>query len=168
MTAVRARSAPARDRSAPARDRTAARSRSTATRARGAAPRPRPAARSLPQESTGPRLAVVAAPRTGWRRLLAGAVVLLLAVMGGSVFVQGERISVQERSDRLATQIARADERGRELRVQVATAESPERILDQAAAMGMVEPGPAAAVPAAEPAAASSTAPPVPAGVGPG
>lgn len=132
----------------------------TAVRARSAAPRPRPAARSLPQESTGPRLAV-AAPRTGWRRLLAGAVALLLVVMGLSLFVQGERISIQERSDRLAARIARADERGRELRVQVATAESPERILDQAAAMGMVEPGPAAAVPAAEPEVSTKATTPV-------
>ncbi len=162
---------------------TAVRSRHSAPRARAVAPsarsgaaRPRSSARSLPQESTGPRLTVVAVPRTGWRRVLAGAVALLLLVMAASLFVQGERISIQERSDLLATKIARADERGRELRVQVATAESPERILDQAAAMGMVEPGPAAAVPAADPSAPVGGSAPVPGespgpgrtGVGPG
>jgi hypothetical protein len=147
MTAVRARSAPARP--APAR----------------APRRVEPSVRSLPQESTGPRLRVAQriAPELGWRTVLVCCAVGFFATLVASVAIQGERIQTQERADQIAARMEAAQERHRDLRVQVAEAESPGHVLDAARALGMVEPGPLAAVPAAVAAttnAPSTTVPP--------
>ena len=79
------------------------------------------------------------------------------------VFVQGERIQAQDRSDDLSARIERAADRQRSLRVQLAGAESPERILSAAADRGLVDPGPVAAVP---PVPIDAPAPPDGAGAG--
>ena len=67
-----------------------------------------------------------------------------------SVAIQGERIKTQERADLIAQRMEDAQVEHRDLRVQVAQAESPQEILEAARELGMVEPGPIAAVPAAE------------------
>lgn len=106
----------------------------------------RPGARA--QEADRPRLRVVPPAERGWGPLVLFCVIAFLVTMAAAVFVQGERIRSQERSDELTTLIDRAGEQARRLRVDVATAESPERILGAARAQGMVDPGPVAAVPA--------------------
>ena len=132
MTAVRApRTAPARD-GAPRR----------------APRRVAPTARPLPQESAGPRLRVALRPETAWRTVLAVCVVAFFATLVLSVAIQGERITTQEQADRIEARMAAAQDRHRNLRVAVAQAESPSRILEAARGLGMVEPGPIAAVPA--------------------
>lgn len=132
MTAVRS----------PARDTGRAPDRSRRGPAR------RSPARPLPQESAGPRLRVVPPPERGWGPLVLFCVVAFLLTVAASVFVQGERIREQERSDQLNADIRRAEEQSRRLGVEVARAESPERILGEARSLGMVEPAPVAAVPA--------------------
>ena len=110
--------------------------------------RPVRSARPLPQESAGPQLRVAAGPETGWRSIMVCCVVAFFLTLVLAVAIQGERIRAQERSDRIASRTAVELERQRELRVSVAEAESPGRILEAARALGMVEPGPIAAVPA--------------------
>jgi cell division protein FtsL len=124
--------------------------------ARDTAPRraPRrvaPTARPLPQESAGPRLRVAVRPERAWRTMLVACGVLFFATLVLSVAIQGERIKAQEQADRIEARMAAATERHRDLRVAVAQAESPARILEAARSLGMVEPGPIAAVPAAVP-----------------
>jgi hypothetical protein len=150
MTAVRAsNTAPAR--TAPTRPTRPARPSRPA--ARDGAPRraPRrvaPTARPLPQESAGPRLRVAVRPETAWRTLFVACVVAFFATLILSVAIQGERITAQDQADRIEARMAAAQERHRNLRVTVAQAESPSRILEAARGLGMVEPGPIAAVPA--------------------
>jgi hypothetical protein len=82
--------------------------------------------------------------------------IAFFAALVVSVFIQGERIKTQERADKVAARTEQAQDRHRRLRVDVAEAESPVHILDAARGLGMVEPGPAAAVPA-DPGAAAPT-----------
>lgn len=98
------------------------------------------------------RLVLPAAPRElGWRATIAVCVVCSIGALGVSVAVQGQRISLQEDADRIASRTAVARDRNRQLRIEVIQAESPEHILDAARKAGMVEPGPIAVIPAAVP-----------------
>ncbi len=65
------------------------------------------------------------------------------------VTIQAQRIEAQHRIDQLDQQLVAAERRQRDLRVDVAIAESPERIMAEAAALGMV--APAMVVPLASP-----------------
>lgn len=107
-------------------------------------PARRPATTPRPSRQ---RLAVIEAPGPGWLRtvVVAGGVVLLALTL--AIAIQGERIRTQERYDTARAQLARAQERNRDLRVAVAQAESPEVVLESARAQGMIEPGPVVAVP---------------------
>lgn len=110
-----------------------------------------PSVRPLPQESAGPQLRLATDQRElGWRTLLTCCAVVFFATLVASVAIQGERIRTQERADDVAARTEEAQVRNRSLRVEVAQAESPQRILEAARALGMAEPGPIAAVPAAE------------------
>jgi hypothetical protein len=120
--------------------------------------------RPLPQESAGPRLTLLraagAAPELGWRSLLMCCAIGFFATMVASVAIQGARIQTQEQADHIASRMQVEQDRHRDLRVAVAQAESPGHILDAARGLGMVEPGPIAAVPA-DPAAAADGSPAV-------
>ena len=119
-----------------------------------------PQARSLPQESTGPRLRLAVDRRElGWRTVLVCCAVGFFATLVVSVAIQGERIKTQERADLIAHRMEEAQVEHRDLRVQAAQAESPQQILEAARELGMVEPGPIAAVPAAETALPTPPAP---------
>ena len=72
--------------------------------------------------------------------MLLGAV-LFFGVLAGSVAIQAERIEGQHEIDRLEAETVAAVERNRALRSEVAVAESPARIMDEARALEMVEPG---------------------------
>ena len=122
MTAVRSRARPVR---APAR---------------GGVRASRTAVRSLPQETVGPRLAVHTRRRVGTRTILITSVALFFVILAGSVAIQAQRIEAQHRIDQLDQQLVDAERRQRDLRVDVAVAESPERIMAEAAALGMVAP----------------------------
>ncbi len=63
-------------------------------------------------------------------------------MLAGSVTIQAQRIEAQHRIDRLDQKLVAADDLHRELRAEVAVAESPERIMGAAKDLGMVEPGP--------------------------
>jgi len=97
-----------------------------------------------------------------------GCVVGLFAALGLTVYVQGERIQSQEQADMLASRIEQAQIQQRELRVDLAHAASPERVMEAARAAGMVDPGPVAAVASAPvvPSEPLSSVPPTPAGSG--
>ena len=104
---------------------------------------------------------------------MVGCVVGLFVALGLTVFVQGERIQAQRQADDLAASIERAQIQQRELRVDLAHAASPERVMSAARAAGMVDPGPVAAVasapvvaPAPLPSEPSPSVPPTPAGSG--
>jgi cell division protein FtsL len=92
---------------------------------------------------------VLEAPTAGWARRLAAVGAVVFAALVLAVAIQGERIRTQERYDAVRAELLRSDERNRDLRVAVAQAESPEVVLDAARDLGMVEPGPIVAVPAA-------------------
>jgi len=103
----------------------------------------------LQQRLDGPaQLRVAAGPETGWRSIMVCCVVAFFLTLVLAVAIQGKLIRAQERSDRIASRTAVELEPQRDLRVSVAEAESPGRILEAARALGMVEPGPIAAVPA--------------------
>ena len=72
--------------------------------------------------------------------MLLGAV-LFFGVLAGSVAIQAQRIEGQHEIDRLESETVVAVELNRSLRSQVAIAESPARIMDEARALRMVEPG---------------------------
>jgi len=61
-------------------------------------------------------------------------------ILAGFVAIQAQRIEAQHRIDQLDQQLVDAERRQRDLRVDVAVAESPERIMAEAAALGMVAP----------------------------
>ncbi len=67
-------------------------------------------------------------------------VALFFVILAGSVTIQAQRIEAQHRIDQLDQQLVVAERRQRDLRVDVAVAESPERIMAEAAALGMVAP----------------------------
>lgn len=67
---------------------------------------------------------------------------LFFVVLAGSVAIQAQRIESQHRIDRVQEELVQAERRNRELRADVAVAESPERIMAAANELGMVEPGP--------------------------
>ena len=63
-------------------------------------------------------------------------------LLAGAVTIQAQRIEAQHRIDQLDIELLDAEELQRELRAEVAVAESPERVMAEALALGMVEPGP--------------------------
>lgn len=67
---------------------------------------------------------------------------LFFVVLAGSVAIQAQRIESQHRIDAVQEQLVQAERRNRELRADVAVAESPGRIMAAANELGMVEPGP--------------------------
>jgi cell division protein FtsL len=149
----------ASSRSSAARRPAAARSTSTSTRSRTAV-------RSLPQETTGPRLRVLPRRRVSGRTLLGLSAALFFVVLAGSVTIQAQRIEAQHRIDQLDAELLDARDLHRELRAEVAVAESPERIMAAARELGMVEPGPV--LPLLPPAAESIPATTVPVADGTG
>ena len=72
--------------------------------------------------------------------VMLGAVVFF-GVLAGSVTIQAQRIEGQHQIDRIEADTVAAIERNRSLRSQVAVAESPARIMAEARALEMVEPG---------------------------
>ncbi len=118
----------------------------TATRTRGRGRthtnRSRAAVRSLPQETTGPRLRVHPHRRVSGRALLGVGAALFFVLLAGSVTIQAQRIEAQHRIDGLDERLIAADDLHRQLRAEVAVAESPARVMEAAAELGMVEPGP--------------------------
>ena len=154
MTAVRTRPRPARSAPAPYPTRRPSR-RSTqshrsgprasdprrpdARRAevRGIDPRRAPGRRQAPA-----RLTVHPRRRVSLRTTVALAAATFFAVLVGSVTIQAQRIEAQARLDALDAQLTEARDEHRRLRAEVAIAESPERIMAEATALGMVEPGP--------------------------
>ena len=155
----RARTAPARattsrattSRSTTSRAGTRTATRSTTERrtptssragaARSGANRSRAVVRPSPQEGTGPRLRVLSRRRLSLRATMLLGAVLFFGVLAGSVAIQAQRIEGQHEIDRLESETVAAIERNRSLRSQVAVAESPARIMDEARALEMVEPG---------------------------
>ncbi|MFI5044416.1 MAG: hypothetical protein ACHQDC_06455, partial [Acidimicrobiales bacterium] len=83
-------------------------------------------------------------------------VVGLFGILGAAVTIQAQGIGDQERYDAVKSDIDRALDRQRDLRVSVAEAESPSYVLERARELGMIEPGPSLAVPA------GATDPPTP------
>lgn len=114
----------------------------TRTRGASSAPRSRAVARSLPQEETGPRLRLHSRRRVSGRAVALWGAAFFFVVLAGSVAIQAQRIETQHRIDRVEAELQRADELNRRLRTDVAVAQSPERIIDAARALGMVDPGP--------------------------
>ena len=102
----------------------------------------RAAVRSVPQESTGPRLRLVGAPRVSGRVVLAWGAALFFVVLAGSVAIQAQRIEAQHRLDRIDAELIAAREQQRQLRAEVAVAESPSQVMQAARGLGMVDPGP--------------------------
>lgn len=106
---------------------------------------PLPADRTLPSEETRPSLKVVRQPKnaTTKRRkrgfpffsslLLLG----IFGVAGGAVFLHASLAQTQMTVDRLNTDIANAERLNQRLRVEVATLESPERIVGVAESLGL-------------------------------
>jgi hypothetical protein len=126
---------------APARSSTDAGSRRS-TRAPSGSTRSRTAARSLPQETTGPRLRVLPQRRVSGRALLGLSAALFFVVLAGAVTIQAQRIQAQHDIDQLDSALLEADELHRVLRAEAAVAASPERVMRAAEELGMVEPGP--------------------------
>lgn len=79
---------------------------------------------------------------------------MFFAILAGAVAIQAQRIEAQHRIDELDQRLVVAEQRQRELRVDVAVAESPEQIMAKAAELGMVEP--AMVVPLSPPGAEGS------------
>ena len=102
----------------------------------------RAAGRSVPQESTGPRLRLVGAPKVSGRVVLAWGAALFFVVLAGSVAIQAQRIEAQHRLDRIDAELIAAREEQRQLRAEVAVAESPSQVMQAARGLGMVDPGP--------------------------
>ena len=63
---------------------------------------------------------------------------LFFVVLAGSVAIQAQRIESQHRIDAVQEQLVQAERRNRELRADVAVAESPGRIMAAANELGMV------------------------------
>ena len=76
------------------------------------------------------------------RTLLGLSAALFFVVLAGSVTIQAQRIEAQHRIDQLDVELLEAQDLHRELRAEVAVAESPERVMAAARELGMVEPGP--------------------------
>lgn len=76
------------------------------------------------------------------RALLGASAALFFVVLAGSVTIQAQRIETQHRIDQVDADLVAAQDLHRELRADVAVAESPERIMAAANELGMVEPGP--------------------------
>jgi hypothetical protein len=74
-------------------------------------------------------------------RALAAAVVLVVAGMFAVAVCQANLVKGQLRLDQLEQQVAEGQARYEELRLKVAEMESPERIVREATARGMVSPG---------------------------
>jgi hypothetical protein len=102
--------------------------------------------------------------------LVAGTALVFVLLMG-VVSISAQRIEGQRKLDSLQTQLSDLQSTNRELRADVAQAESPEVVLADAAKLGLVEPGPIVpvepgpAVPAV-PAAPAAGAPAAAAGTG--
>ncbi len=94
-----------------------------------------------PPVGTGPRLRVLSTRRLSLRATLLLGAAMFFGVLAGSVAIQAQRIEGQHEIDRLEADTVAAIELNRSLRSQVAVAESPARIMDEARALEMVEPG---------------------------
>ena len=92
--------------------------------------------------------------------LVAGTALVFVLLMG-VVTISAQRIEGQRKLDSLQMQLADLQSTNRELRADVAQAESPEVVLAHAAKLGLVEPGPIVPV---EPGPAVPAAPVAPAG----
>jgi hypothetical protein len=91
---------------------------------------------------TGQLLRVFPRRSVSLRATLLVAAALFFGVLAGSVTIQAQRIEGQHRLDRINAELVLASDENRLLRAAVAVAESPERIMAEALASGMVEPGP--------------------------
>lgn len=65
--------------------------------------------------------------------------VFFFALLAGSVTIQAQRIQTQHRLDTVNAGLEAGLELNQQLRADVATAESPDRILTEATALGLVE-----------------------------
>ncbi|MHB1140117.1 MAG: hypothetical protein ACYC2O_14260, partial [Microthrixaceae bacterium] len=104
--------------------------------------RSRGVVRPLPQETAGPRLRVFPRRVVSLRALVLVSGVLFFGVLFGAVAIQAQRIEGQRQIDRLDREISEQRDLNRSLRAAVAEQESPERIMAEARALDMVEPGP--------------------------
>lgn len=113
--------------------------RHTARVSRPAAARPRSgggASRPTTRVTVHPTRAV------SLRATLLVSSVLFFTVLGGAVGIQAQRIENQHRLDQIELELIEQQELNRQLRADVAVAESPGRIMAAARELGMVEPGP--------------------------
>ena len=147
----------ARATSRPARATPAARGRSS-----------RPTARLLRRGESGSRRRGLLSTMSPLQSALMAGAALVFVLLMGVVTISAQRIEGQRRLDTLQTQLADLQNTNRELRAAVAEAESPEVVLDHAARLGLVEPGPIVPVEPgpAVPAAGPDAAAPVAAGAG--
>lgn len=89
---------------------------------------------------------------------------LFFVLLAGSVTIQAHRIELQHRIDQLDADLLAAHEQQRVLRAEVAVAESPERVMEAARGLGMIDPGPVLPlVPTVEPSPAPAVQNPPPA-----
>ena len=124
---------------------TRARSTASSTVARSSRARSsRGVVRSSPGGATGPRLRVLPRRVVSLRALIVLSGVLFFGVLFGAVAIQAQRIEGQREIDRLDRTILEQQDANRMLRAEVAERESPARIMAEARALDMVEPGPIA------------------------
>ena len=136
---------------------------SPATRGRSS----RPVARLFRKGESGSRRRGLLSSMTPVQTALVAGTALVFVLLMGVVSISAQRIEGQRTLDSLQTQLSDLQSTNRELRADVAQAESPEVVLAHAAKLGLVEPGPIVpvepgpAVPAAPvagaPAAAAGT-----------
>jgi len=67
---------------------------------------------------------------------------ILFVMLMGLVTISAQRVEGQQQLDALQSRLAVVHNTNRELRADVAEAESPEVVLDAASKLGLVEPGP--------------------------
>ncbi|HTN99609.1 MAG TPA: hypothetical protein VL068_02940 [Microthrixaceae bacterium] len=79
-----------------------------------------------------------------FRAFMMMSVVAFFVVLLGAVTIQSQRIEGQRNLDLTAARMRTQASRSLDLRAEVATRESPERIMSKAKEMGMVDPGPVA------------------------
>ncbi|MFM7064831.1 MAG: hypothetical protein ACKO04_15280, partial [Actinomycetes bacterium] len=126
------------------------------------------AARLLRAEESGSRRRSLLAAMSPLQTALMAGTALVFVLLLGVVTISAQRIEGQRRLDTLQTELADLQNTNRELRAAVAQAESPEVVLDHAARLGLVEPGPIVPVEPgpAVPAAGADTAAPAAEGSG--
>ena len=130
---------------------------SPATRGRSS----RPAARLFRKGESGSRRRGLLSTMTPLQTALVAGTALVFVLLMGVVTISAQRIEGQRKLDSLQMQLADLQSTNRELRADVAQAESPEVVLAHAAKLGLVEPGPIVPV---EPGPAVPAAPVAPSG----